>query len=217
MKDWIFSRLGWHNTSALLATHLNTFNMSTQIHRLLLQLLCLSAFAFPALAHAADARNPDWAMAVDTSSNLFRVTPVFYRSAQLAATDVELVKSLGVRTVVNLRKFHKDDALLQGSGIKVKRVGINTWSVADKHVVAALRLIKTAEKDGPVLLHCHHGADRTGLVSAMYRILYQGWSKEQALQEMTQGGYGYHAVWKNIPTYINDVDVEKIRRAVEKS
>ncbi len=198
------------------ATHIDTLNMFVQIHRLFLQLLCLCALAIPALAHAADTRNPDWAVAVDTSRNLFRVTPVFYRSAQLAADDVELIKSLGVRTVVNLRKFHKDDALLQGTGIHVKRVGINTWSVGDKHVVAALRLIKAAEKDGPVLLHCHHGADRTGLVSAMYRILYQGWSKEQALQEMTQGGYGYHEVWKNIPAYINDVDVEKIRRAVEK-
>ena len=49
----------------------------------------------------------------------------------------------------------------------------------------------------------------------MHRLVYQGWSKEDALQELTQGGYGYHAMWKNIPSYLLKVDIEKIRRAVE--
>jgi protein tyrosine/serine phosphatase len=190
--------------------------MTTTLHRVLFLLVASFAMALAPAVQATEPRNPDWAVAVDTSSNLFRITPQLYRSAQLGEKDVQLVKSLGVQTVVSLRKFHQDDALLQGTGIKVKRVGINTWSVGDKQVIAALRAIRTAEKEGPVLLHCHHGADRTGLISAMYRVLYQGWSKEQAVQEMTQGGFGYHEVWKNIPAYLQDVDIEKIRRAVDK-
>ena len=66
------------------------------------------------------------------------------------------------------------------------------------------------------MLHCHHGADRTGLVIAMYRIIYQGWTKDAALDELLHGGYGYHAMWKNIPSYIKHADVEKIRNAVDK-
>jgi hypothetical protein len=50
----------------------------------------------------------------------------------------------------------------------------------------------------------------------MYRVLYQNWSKEAALKELTEGGYGYHAMWTNIPTYFNAVNIEKIRVAVEK-
>jgi protein tyrosine/serine phosphatase len=169
------------------------------------------------LVHAQQARKSEWAAPVEQSTNLFRITPVLYRSAQFSQKDVALVKSLGIQTVVSLRNFHDDDRLLRGSGVKIKRVGINTWAVGDKHVIAALKAIKAAEKDGPVLLHCLHGADRTGLVSAMYRILYQGWTKDQALQELTEGGYGYHALWKNIPTYLRAVDVEKIRTAVEKT
>jgi hypothetical protein len=49
----------------------------------------------------------------------------------------------------------------------------------------------------------------------MYRLLYQGWNKADALDEMQNGGYGYHTMWKNIPVYLRDVDVEKIRRLVE--
>jgi protein tyrosine/serine phosphatase len=52
-------------------------------------------------------------------------------------------------------------------------------------------------------------------MSAMYRIVIQGWDKQQAVDEMTKGGYGYHVVWKNILRYIKNVDVEKIRRQVD--
>jgi protein tyrosine/serine phosphatase len=184
------------------------------------QLLLAGLMVFAPSLHAQDAgaaaRKPEWAAPVAASANLYSITPSLYRSAQLSPKDIALVKSLGIQTVVSLRNFHDDNALLNGSGVKIKRVGINTWSVGDKQVIAALKAIIDAEKDGPVLLHCLHGADRTGLVSAMYRMLYQGWSKDEALQELTQGGYGYHSMWKNIPTYINKVDIEKIRQAVER-
>jgi protein tyrosine/serine phosphatase len=152
---------------------------------------------------------------VGKSPNLFQVTPTLFRSAQLTKDDVAELKALGIRNVVGLRAFHSDDDWLRQSGIKASRVKIYTWAVDDDNIVAALKAIRAAEKEGPVLLHCWHGADRTGLVSAMYRLLYQGWSKAQALDELLNGGYGYHALWKNIPAYLRDVDVEKIRHRVD--
>ena len=167
-------------------------------------------------AHAQEAaRRPEWATRVGKSPNLFQVTPTLFRSAQLTKDDVAELKALGIRNVVGLRAFHSDDDWLRQSGIKASRVKIYTWAVDDDNIVAALKAIRTAEKEGPVLLHCWHGADRTGLVSAMYRLLYQGWSKAQALDELLNGGYGYHALWKNIPAYLRDVDVEKIRHRVD--
>jgi protein tyrosine/serine phosphatase len=160
-------------------------------------------------------RPSEWAVPVGASPNLFRVTPTLYRSAQLSKADVAELKALGIKNVVGLRAFHSDDDWLRKSGIKASRVKIYTWAVDDANIVAALKAIRAAEQEGPVLLHCWHGADRTGLVSAMYRLLYQGWNKAQALDEMQNGGYGYHTVWKNIPVYLRDVDVEKIRRLVE--
>ncbi|HEX7917405.1 hypothetical protein [Rudaea sp.] len=52
-----------------------------------------------------------------------------------------------------------------------------------------------------MLIHCWHGADRTGVVCAAYRMVVQGWSKADARAEMFDGGFGYHAVWRNIPAY----------------
>ena len=167
-------------------------------------------------AHAQEAaRRPEWATPVGKSANLFQVTPTLFRSAQLGRDDVAELKALGIKNVVGLRAFHSDEDWLRESGIKASRVKIYTWAVDDDNIVAALKAIRTAEKEGPVLLHCWHGADRTGLVSAMYRLLYQGWSKAQALDELLNGGYGYHAMWKNIPAYLRDVDVEKIRHRVD--
>ena len=72
--------------------------------------------------------------------------------------------------------------------------------------------MKNAE--GPVLIHCWHGSDRTGLVSALYRIVSQGWSKEDAIDELMHGGYGHHSLYKNIPEFIRHADVEEIKRQV---
>lgn len=167
--------------------------------------------AMAAEAAATAERHPEWAQRVGTSPNFYRVTPTLYRSAQLGRDDVAALAPLGIGTVVGLRAFHSDEKWLKESGIAIRRVKIYTWAINDANVVAALKAIRAAEKDGPVLLHCWHGADRTGLIAAMYRILYQGWSKERALDELENGGYGYHAMWKNIPKYLRKVDIEKIR------
>ncbi|NKQ78182.1 protein-tyrosine-phosphatase, partial [Rhizobium sp. UPM1134] len=37
---------------------------------------------------------------------------------------------------------------------------------------------------------------------------------EKALDELQSGGFGYHAIWANIPRYLRTVDVDKIRHAV---
>ena len=49
----------------------------------------------------------------------------------------------------------------------------------------------------------------------MYRMLYQGWPREKAIDELKNGGYGYHAVWKNIESYLKRVDVAALRAQIE--
>ena len=35
----------------------------------------------------------------------------------------------------------------------------------------------------PVLVHCHHGVDRTGYIIALHRIINEGWTVDRALRE----------------------------------
>jgi hypothetical protein len=40
----------------------------------------------------------------------------------------------------------------------------------------------------------------------------QGWSREDAIAEMTEGGYGFHPIWTDIPEFLREIDLESMRR-----
>lgn len=190
-----------------------TFNRKRLLPLLLLILLVASVV--PLFLSAEDSRPANWAKKIDSPAiqNFFQVDDNLYRCAQPdQAAFLELEKR-GVRTVLNLRGFHSDLDEARGTKLKLIHVPIDTWNITDSEVVSALRVL--ADKANyPVVVHCQHGADRTGIVVAMYRTVFQGWSKEGALKELTAGGFGFHTVWANIPKYINGVDIEKVKAAV---
>ena len=88
-------------------------------------------------------------------------------------------------------------------------IPMNAWSVSEEDIVKALRAIQAAPK--PVLVHCQYGADRSGVVLAMYRVVIQNWTKEDALAEMTQGGYRVHWYYFNLSALVKKADVARIR------
>lgn len=188
----------------------------------------LASVPFFSVANAA-ARSRPRAIRVKLAGadNLYKVDRRLYRSAQPTRAGFNnLSKSLGIKAVVSLREFHNDESLARGVPITLHRVGFNTWHIGDddgEKIVRALRLIRKAETQGSVLVHCQHGSDRTGAIIALYRILYQGVTKEAAIQEMMEGGFGFHPIWAslpvwgNIPAYIRSVDIAHLRRRIETS
>lgn len=187
--------------------------------------LC-AALAAPVLAEdsaqppasAVSARPERWAVpiALDGVPNLHRITPTLYRSEQPSALGMKNLEKLGIRTVINLRVFNDDEDEVKGTSLRTERTKILTWRIGDKHVIEVMNMLKKAE-NGPFLIHCQHGADRTGLMTAMYRILEQGWTPDDALKELTEGGFGYHSMWTNIIKYVKSVDVEKLRAEIAPS
>lgn len=49
------------------------------------------------------------------------------------------------------------------------------------------------------------------MMVAVYRIVEQGWSKEAAIAEMTQGGFGCHPIWSNLIQYIQKLDISNFK------
>jgi protein tyrosine phosphatase (PTP) superfamily phosphohydrolase (DUF442 family) len=168
-----------------------------------------------AISMAAGERPSHWAqrLAVDGVDNLHRVSDLLYRSAQPSVRGMHELRRLGIKSIINLRAFHCDLSGIAGTGLANQRLHVLTWKVQDVHVVRVLNLLRDT-RNAPFLIHCKHGADRTGLMLAMYRIVEQGWSKADAIGEMVDGGYGYHRMWRNILRYIERVDVEYIRVAL---
>jgi protein tyrosine/serine phosphatase len=160
-------------------------------------------------------RDQRWAEPVmlEGVPNLHRITPTLYRSEQPTPLGFQNLEKLGIRTVINLRAFNSDDDEVRGTSLRTERVRILTWNVEDAQVIDVMRMLRNTA-NGPFLIHCQHGADRTGLMSAMYRVLEQGWSVDDALAELRDGGYGYHAMWKNILRYVRSADVDELRAAI---
>jgi len=160
-------------------------------------------------------RPAHWAepIALEGVPNLHRISPTLYRSEQPTALGMKNIEKLGVRTVINLRYFNDDKDEVEGTSLRTEHTKILTWRIGDKHVIDVMNMLKKTE-NGPFLIHCQHGADRTGLMTAMYRILEQGWTPDDALKELTDGGFGYHSMWKNIIKYVQSVDVEKLKTAI---
>lgn len=177
-------------------------------------IFALLLFVHSPFAMAMDVPRPtEWAVPVagDVVKNFYRLDGKVYRSAQPDDEDMVALEAFGIREVLNLRQFHDDDDEAKGTTLKLHRVPMNAGEIRDEDVVAALKFIRDAR--GPIVIHCWHGSDRTGTIAAMYRIVFQGWSKETAIEELKNGGYGYHATfYPNIPEYIRQVDVATIRK-----
>lgn len=169
------------------------------------------------MAAAAGERPAQWARpeSAPGMENLHRVTPLIWRSAQPAADGLREMERRGVKTVINLRHNHDDTDEAAGTSLRLVRVKMNTWHIEDEDVALALATLRE-KKNAPFLVHCQHGSDRTGIVCAIFRMVEQGWSREEAIREMREGGYGFHPAWKNIVRYLEKVDVEKMRHRVEK-
>jgi len=64
----------------------------------------------------------------------------------------------------------------------------------------------------PLVIHCQHGADRTGALVALYRVVVQGWSKADAVREMDEGGFHHSSFWRNLDQYVLEANVQALRR-----
>lgn len=167
----------------------------------------------PAAGAASAAQGRAWAQPDERPGlpNLHRVAPNLWRGAQPTEEGFRELERMGVRTVLSLRGFHGDE-LPAGSPLAYERISFKTWHPEDEDVVRFLRIVSDPARQ-PVFVHCQHGADRTGTMCAIYRVACEGWTKEQALAEMVEGGFGFHSIWTNLIDYVRELDVEGLAAA----
>ena len=180
-------------------------------HILALLLLLLPAVV---LADNETANRPaKWAIpiALEGAPNLHKVSDVLYRSAQPTKAGMENLEKLGIETIVNLRSFSSDREEIEDTHLAYEHLYMKAWHAEEKEVVSFLKVVNNPKRT-PVLVHCLHGADRTGTMCAVYRIAVQGWTVDEAIDEMINGGYGFHEVWKNLEPWIRNLDFESIRK-----
>ncbi len=115
-----------------------------------------------------------------------------YRSKQLSKKQLEhYIKKYDIKSVLNLRgaepgiKWYEDEtAIGKAYGVEYYDVGISAMVLPeDKNMSEIINILKSAPR--PILIHCLGGADRTGLVSAIWKIVIDKESKEEASKQLS--------------------------------
>jgi protein tyrosine phosphatase (PTP) superfamily phosphohydrolase (DUF442 family) len=155
-----------------------------------------------------------WAAKINNTSllNLYKVDNDIFRCEQPDEKGFQELTDMGVKSVLNLRNKHTDSMFLQKVPLNYFKVNMEAKDISDDEIIEALKILKEAPK--PIVVHCKHGADRTGAVIAMYRIIFQNWTKEKAIAELKYGGFGFHVQLENIPIYVHKANIEEIKKMV---
>ena len=125
--------------------------------------------------------------------NFHEVAPDIYRSGLVSERAAPLLKELGVKTVLsfdnNLKRVRKEEEFLERAGIKFVSIPWSGWDhPEDETIEKALALLESPQAR-PILVHCKHGQERTGVVIACWRIAYEDWPAEEAYKEMKAHGF----------------------------
>ncbi|MEK7640660.1 MAG: neutral/alkaline non-lysosomal ceramidase N-terminal domain-containing protein [Patescibacteria group bacterium] len=131
-----------------------------------------------------------------------------YRCGQLDEGSLkEITEKYKIKTIVSLRggppQFEKDFASAHGIQVFAFRMSART-EPSDEEIEKCLEIINDPENQ-PILLHCRGGADRTGLIIALQRVLYAGWNLSDAETEMSY--------YRNLP-FFTPMPRQKLRQYV---
>ena len=137
-------------------------------------------------------------------SHVAELAPGVYRGAQPSAQGLKALKDMGVRTVICFRSHHSTKKEVESLGMTSLEMPlqadvIGSTPPTDEQVSSFFATVLDPAKQ-PVYFHCAHGKDRTGTMAALYRIEVDGWTPEEAVEEMQ--AFGYHDNYKDLINYV---------------
>ena len=157
-------------------------------------------------------------------TNFGKVTDHIWRGAQPTAAGYEnLVQRGHVKSFLSLRRgANRDEVyfrLEKIAGVTCRQVSMKEWDPGQdslRQLALALKTLKELSdnpKTRPVYVHCKAGENRTGFVIAAYRIVYQGWTAEEAVREMRT--YGFYRVWARDEWFLKNLDLSRLRQLIK--
>ena len=155
------------------------------------RLLALAAMTLVTLGSPARADEQSVNLPIERFN---KVDDRLYRGAQPTEAGFKKLKELGIKTIVNLRMDADalktgEQKIVEGLGLKYVSIPVEDGNfftrdrtIPDEAIRAFFKLIDAVD-EGPIFVHCHRGADRTGALVAFYRIGRQGWQADKAAKE----------------------------------
>jgi len=126
------------------------------------------------------------APAVVTILNFGKVDDNYYRGSQPSAIQMEQLKRLGIKTVIDLRKDRVGGAhdWATHAGLQYFSIDMKPSKAATEEQTDYFLSLVNNPANWPVYVHCKGGRHRTGALTAVYRITHDGWTAAQAYEEM---------------------------------
>lgn len=123
----------------------------------------------------------------------YEVSPGIYRSAQPDKADFKDLKQYGIATILNLNNDKETMAMekkaAKAAGIQyISHPMSGFWTPDDQQVDESLAVLNDPN-NYPILIHCKHGEDRTGLIVGLHRVYAERIDPQTAYQEMLDLGF----------------------------
>jgi protein tyrosine/serine phosphatase len=127
-----------------------------------------------------------------------------YRGAQPKERDYADLAAMGVKTIIDLQRDGTDgeQALVEAQGMKFYRIGMSDKSEPSAEQAELFLKLVINPANQPVFVHCAGGRHRTGAMTAIYRITHDGWSADQAYQEMKHYDFEYGMGHGSLKSYV---------------
>ena len=125
--------------------------------------------------------------------NFGRINEHYYRGALPHETDYPALARLGVKTMIDLTDDDGDSSeqrLAETAGMKFFKMAMNTRVVPTAGQIATFLSIVDDPANQPVYVHCVGGRHRTGVMTAIYRMLEDKWTPDRAFKEMKSYKFG---------------------------
>lgn len=136
-----------------------------------------------------------------------RLSPSFMRGGEPASGGVELLARMGVKTIIDFRtKFERNDRVSREAerlGLNYFWIPLSVWDPPDDDVIDRFLAVVNNPANAPVFVFCADGLNRTGVMSALYRIVHDGYSIDRAVKEMDDLGFNafYYALRTEVWEY----------------
>jgi protein tyrosine phosphatase (PTP) superfamily phosphohydrolase (DUF442 family) len=140
-----------------------------------------------------------------------KINDSLFRGAQPRAEGLKKLKNMGVTTIVDLRgedpdRISWERRQAESLGIRFVSIPVSGWAPPSNDQVALFLALFRSNPKEKVFVHCRFGDDRTGVFVAAYRMAYDGWPAEQAMNEMYF--FGFNGLWHpSMKTFIRDFPV----------
>jgi tyrosine-protein phosphatase SIW14 len=136
----------------------------------------------------------------DGIENLGQVNENYYRGSQPFAEDFDQLKRLGIKTVIDLRKDSESEApeWARSAGMQYFNIPMKASRPATEEQTDYFLKLVNDPNNWPVYVHCKGGRHRTGALTAIYRITHDGWTADQAYEEMKK--YDFNSGFFGGPT-----------------